>query len=118
MNVEIPEILAAVTADSTALGVITIASTTNVYVGAICQISVGAGTTADQIQVTKILSATTLQARICSSNTTGARTYTGNYGSSNLSAYTLAASSYFYQNSQIVRVEPSNVQIPTLAPQG
>jgi hypothetical protein len=117
VNVEIPEVFAAITADSTALGVITIASTANVFVGAICQISKADGSKADQIQVVKVLTATTLQARICSDQN-GARNYTGNYGFSNLSAYTLATSCVFEQNAQIVRVEPTNTQIPSMAPQG
>lgn len=117
MNVEIPEVFAAITADSTNKGVITIASTANVFVGAICQLSKADASKADQIQVMKVLTATTLQARICSDQN-GARNYTGNYGYSDLSAYTLATNCIFQQNSQIVRVEPSNVQIPTMVPQG
>jgi hypothetical protein len=115
MNINIPMVDVAVTADSTAAGAVTIASTTPFYIGAVCQLYKGDGSASVQVQVVKISSATVLMVRLFADQT-GGRSLPPNYGFSDVSAFTLAATSRICQNAQSVRVEPDNVQQAALLP--
>lgn len=103
MQIVVPAISTALTANGTTAGVVTIASTTDVYPGVKGWLS-GTALTSREIVVMRVLTATTFVARFVEGPPRVA---------SDLSAYTTAATARYDQVSQLAEVVPVTAKIPS-----
>lgn len=98
------------TADGTSAGVVTIADTTKVTVGAVGYVS-SATIAAEKVQITAILSATTMTVRRVFEFNSGVA-IPPNYGNSDVSAYKVANTATFVQSRQTLIVDNTDVTTP------
>lgn len=102
-SIDIPAASADITVNTTAAGIVTVASTTAFYPGAEAWLS-GAALTSVRVLILKILSATTMQCRALLE--AGSNVNTLSYGGgSDLSAFTAAAPSRIDMPGQAVRID-------------
>lgn len=104
-SIEVPSIFAALTADGDATGYVTVASTTGFYVGALGFIR--NNSTVARIIITEVKDATHLGIRIIADDNESQVAVQVYGGRSNLTGYTVASGSKVFQESQLVRVDPT-----------
>lgn len=108
-SIDAPATFAALTADGGATGVLTVASTAAFYPKAFGFIS-DDNTASRRIQITEILSATTMAARFVQEEnlaTSNSQVQGPSYGRSDFSAYTAGQNAKVWMPAQLVPVEPS-----------
>jgi hypothetical protein len=104
-NIQVPKMGEAVAVNTTAAGVITVASTVPYFVGAYAYLSDNAAHN-QCVLITQILTATTMRARAIPDVNSGSNVNNLSFGvGSDLSAYTTAAASRIDMPAQVVRVD-------------